>query len=149
MPGGPSATYRTMRPILWLLVLAALGIILYAPASSIPYFEDDLGVVYLPAPEEMFHFFSEPWYSAFYRPVPATALLLIQRSFGMETWPIPEECDEHGFHSLARIEEKMFQRNIKKIWAQLMYKSLIKQYSKYNDNVHNDLKRLTALWEKT
>lgn len=77
-----------MRPVLWLLVLAALGIVLYAPAASIPYFEDDFGVVLLPTPDDTFHYFSHSWYSAFYRPIPGTLLLLIQRSFGLETWPI-------------------------------------------------------------
>jgi hypothetical protein len=66
---------------------------------------------------------------------------------GDETWSIPEECDEYGFHSLARIEEGMLARN-PSFTRKLFYKPMIRSYSRFNKPVYNELKRLTELWNK-
>jgi hypothetical protein len=65
---------------------------------------------------------------------------------GDETWPVPKECDEHGFHSLAQLEIKMMER-AKKSLQMFFYKPLIKSIQKYDQDVHNELKRLTLLWD--
>jgi hypothetical protein len=65
---------------------------------------------------------------------------------GNETWAVPEDCDEHGFHSLARLEMIMAERS-KGGLTTFYYKPLIKAIKHYDQDVHNELKRLTRLWK--
>ena len=66
---------------------------------------------------------------------------------GIDQWDIPEECDEYGFHSLSRLEEKQAQKHPPTV-RYIVFDPLIKDISKYNDVVHNELKRLTELWNQ-
>ena len=72
---------------------------------------------------------------------------------GDESWPIPEECDEHGFHTLARLEKLTYNRLIKEKNINRLYKivygPLIKDMEQFDEPVHTELKRLTGLWNQT
>jgi hypothetical protein len=66
---------------------------------------------------------------------------------GQELWSIPEECDEHGFHDLSRLEQKMSEKQPNTV-KQFIYEPIIKEISQFNEPVHNELKRLTKLWSQ-
>lgn len=67
---------------------------------------------------------------------------------GDEEWEVPEECDDHGFHSIARIE-RLQKNSLPEITRKLIFEKLIKDLENFNEPVHEELKRLTELWEQT
>ena len=82
---------RNWRQLLILLVmLGIIGATIYWPGMRGKYFADDYQVVFAPVPSDIFHFFvhQNPHHNFAYRPLQATFLLLVQKQFGMSTWPI-------------------------------------------------------------
>lgn len=63
---------------------------------------------------------------------------------GNEKLDIPEECNDDGFHSMARQEEKQVERHPT---LRAPFASEIKALKSFDPSVSGELARLTNLWE--
>lgn len=66
---------------------------------------------------------------------------------GIDNWSIPEDCDEHGFRSLAAMEENIIKQDNSRM-SKLVYTPLIQSFNTFNKPVHDELKRLSKIWEQ-
>jgi hypothetical protein len=75
---------------LWMIFLGIAGVALYGPGLHGGYFGDDYQFFFSPAPPDVLYYFlhKNPHNRVAYRPFEATALVVIQKYYGMETFPI-------------------------------------------------------------
>jgi hypothetical protein len=81
---------RQMRTLLWLALLVVGGVTVYGPGMCGGYYGDDYKFFFSPAPPNVLYYFlhRNPHNRFAYRPLEATALVVIQKYCDMETFPI-------------------------------------------------------------
>jgi hypothetical protein len=73
----------------WLLVLLIAGVVIFARGLGIEYYADDFQFVYAhPIPGPLHFFFHEVPNNAFYRPLQASFIAVVQRTADLNTTPI-------------------------------------------------------------
>lgn len=73
----------------WFAALAVVGLLVYFPGLDGKYFADDFKFVFDSPSSKLFYFYTHANpHAAWYRPIEATVLALIQTSFGHNTLPV-------------------------------------------------------------
>jgi hypothetical protein len=67
---------------------------------------------------------------------------------GSEPWGIPKECDDDGFHTLARIEHLQLKSTKSKLLKKLTMPQ-IKYIERFDPIIKGELQRLTKLYNET
>lgn len=83
-----AASRRSRFWLFWPVLLLVLGFLVYARGLHGAYFLDDYLFYFDPPPATLGYFWTHGHATGFYRPLQATFLLLVQRQFGLETFPI-------------------------------------------------------------
>lgn len=67
---------------------------------------------------------------------------------GEEQWDVPEYCDSHGFYPLAKLEHDQLKHTSQPEALRKLIKPLFERFKILDHIVHQELIRLTNLWEK-
>lgn len=82
--------HERLTHCIWFVVLLAAGAAIFATGMRIPYYADDYQFVYdrsVHTPVHHYFFHNNPE-NNFYRPIQASVLLVLQRNFGLDTYPV-------------------------------------------------------------
>lgn len=70
---------------LYLIILLAIGYLLYSNSIGIPYFADDYQLILDSSTSPLYYFYNDIPINHFYRPIQAAFLLLVQKNCGLDT----------------------------------------------------------------
>jgi len=130
---------KQLGPLLWLLVLATCGLIIYHSGFNIPYYGDAFAYVY-PEPRSrlLYYFVHRNPYHPFYRPVNSSILAFIQMFFGLSTWPV--HLVNLSFHTLLAWLVYLFSMRVGLSKSRAMLGSVFMLFSQANANavLNND-----------